>query len=110
LVPLAFALAIAVGALALLRPAWLPAAVLGTVLVAASIWLLATIFWPARAERTCPRCGEERLVRADPQTTMGVRCEACGYKDLEISSWLLAEDEGDSLEQMVIAQRRRGRR
>jgi len=110
LVPFVFALAIAAGALALIRPAWLTAAVLWTVLGLASTWLMVTIFWPARAERTCPRCGEERLVRADPSTTVGVRCEACGHQDLEVSSWFLAEDDGDSLEEIVLSQRRRGRR
>lgn len=109
LVPLAFALAIGTGSLALLRPEWLTAAVLSTVLVLASIWLVFTIFWPARADRTCPRCAEERLVRADPKTTVGVRCEACGHVDLHLSSWFLAEDDGDSLEQIVIRQRGRGR-
>lgn len=76
----------------------------------ALVWVMVSVFWPARADRTCPRCGAERLVRADPRTTLGVRCEACGHEDLEVSSWLLAEDEGDALEEMVISQRRRGRR
>lgn len=110
LVPFAFALAIGAGALALLRPDWLTAAVLSAILVLALAWVMLTIFWPARADRGCPRCGEERLVRADPSTTVGVRCEACGHVDLEVSSWFLAEEEDDSLEPMVISQRRRGRR
>jgi DNA-directed RNA polymerase subunit RPC12/RpoP len=110
LVPLAFGLAIGFGALAFTRPDWLTAAVLWTVLGLASIWVMGTVLWPARAERACPQCGEERLVRADPSTTMGVRCEACGHQDMEVSSWFLAEDEGDSLEEIVLSQRRRGRR
>ena len=64
---------------------------------------------PRLPSRACPACGEERLERLDPTTTMGVRCAACGHEDPEATGWFLAEDEGDDLEPLVLEQRRRKR-
>ena len=79
---------------------WVGAAVGGTVVV----WILAASLWPAKADRTCPSCGEEALERLDPDTTMGLRCTACGHTDPTKSGWFLAEDEGP-LEELALRQR-----
>ncbi|MEX1024474.1 MAG: hypothetical protein WD226_05295 [Planctomycetota bacterium] len=71
-------------------------------------WIVVSVLWPARADRTCPRCGSERLERLDVSTTVGIRCAACGFEDDSKSSWLLAEDEGPPLESLVLRQRRPG--
>lgn len=68
------------------------------------LWVLAASFWPASADRKCPACGEERLERLDPETTMGVRCTACGHVDETKTGWFLAEEEGP-LEELVLRQR-----
>jgi hypothetical protein len=70
------------------------------------LWILVSVLWPARADRTCPRCGGAGLRRIDPGTTHGVACSACGWRDEGESAWLLAEEEGP-LEEIVLAQRRR---
>ncbi len=70
-------------------------------------WVVVSVLWPARAERTCPTCGREAVVRMDHETTHGLICRACGWRDETASSWLLAEEEGP-LEDMVL--RQRGRR
>ena len=68
------------------------------------VWVLAASMWPAEADRTCPQCKEEALERLDPNTTMGLRCTACGHVDAAKSGWFLAEDEGP-LEELVLRQR-----
>lgn len=68
------------------------------------LWVLAASLWPAKADRTCPQCGEDALERLDPDTTMGLRCTACGHTDPTKSGWFLAEDEGP-LEELVLRQR-----
>ena len=72
------------------------------------LWILVSVLWPAHAERRCQKCGRSALVRLDPNTTHGVRCEACGFEDESQSSWLLAEEEGP-LEDVVLASRKRKR-
>jgi hypothetical protein len=115
-------------------PAWLawcaPALLLGAVLLAAWIvfarpfslfglvlgavaavpigWVLVSALWPARAERRCPGCGADALARLDARATHGLVCRACGWRDESASAWLLAEEEGP-LEEIVLAQRGRGR-
>lgn len=79
---------------------WVGGAVGGAVVV----WVLAASLWPAKADRTCPQCGEDALERLDPDTTMGLRCTACGHTDPTKSGWFLAEDEGP-LEELVLRQR-----
>lgn len=79
---------------------WVGGAVGGVVV----LWVLAASLWPAKADRTCPQCGEDALERLDPDTTMGLRCTACGHTDPTKSGWFLAEDEGP-LEELVLRQR-----
>lgn len=93
-------------ALILWQPAWLTGAVVGTVLCAGLLWVAASALWPAKADRSCPECGENTLVRLDPETATGLLCSACGHEDREASSWFLAEEEGP-LEDLVLRQRGR---
>lgn len=92
--------------LVFLRPDWLLGAVLAVVLGSGFLWVLISAFTPAEADRRCPDCGENALVRLDPSTTRGLRCEACGHVDAEASGWFLAEEEGP-LEELVLESRRR---
>ncbi|HVH05581.1 MAG TPA: hypothetical protein VNE71_06245 [Myxococcota bacterium] len=75
------------------------------------VWMLVSVLWPGRADRGCPSCGADALVRIDPRATSGVRCAACGFRDEHQSAWLLAEEEGP-LERTVLRERalRRGRK
>lgn len=84
----------------------LPYVVLGVVLFLGFGWILISSLHPARADRTCPECGEEALERLDPGTTRGVVCSGCGHTDRETSSWFLAEEE-TTLEEIVLAERAR---
>lgn len=71
-------------------------------------WMLVSVFWPARADRTCPACGRETLGRLDSRTTRGVACVACDHVDADQSSFLMAEEEV-LIEPLVLAERgRRG--
>jgi hypothetical protein len=72
--------------------------------LAPALWVLVSALWPARAERRCPACGRDGLARASPRSTVGLVCRACGWRDEESSSWLLAEEEGP-LEEVVLEQR-----
>jgi len=72
------------------------------------LWVVISTLWPARADRSCPRCRGEKLVRMDPGSTLGLSCTDCGYRDPSASSWLLAEEEGP-LETIVLAERERRR-
>lgn len=92
------------GALIVWRPDWLAGAVIAVVVGAGFLWLGVSVFWPNEPSRSCPKCGEDTLVRLDPETTLGLRCTACPYEDAEASSWFLAEEEGP-LEHMVLRQR-----
>jgi hypothetical protein len=87
--------------------AWALAALLTTILV----WILVSVFWPARPDRTCPTCGSPALRRSDGRTTRGIVCNRCGYEDPDQSSFLIAEDEEGAIESIVIEERngRRGR-
>jgi hypothetical protein len=70
------------------------------------VWVLVSALWPARAERGCPACGKDALARLAPESTVGLVCRACGWKDEGASAWLLAEEEGP-LERIVLAERGR---
>jgi hypothetical protein len=94
------------GGIALAGPLSIFAIVLVVLAALPVLWVVVSALWPARAERTCPACRSERLERADPRTTVGVRCLACGWRDDSASAWLLAEEEGP-LEDVVLAQRGR---
>lgn len=68
-------------------------------------WILVSVLWPARADRTCPACGSPTLRRLDDRTTRGVECAACGHRDEERSSFLLAEEDGEALETIRLEER-----
>lgn len=69
------------------------------------LWLAGTTFWPARADRACPECGQDALERMDPATTMGLCCTQCTYQDPLASGWFLAEEEVEGLDDLVRQQR-----
>ena len=107
LFPLAFLGAVGAGAaLILWQPPWLTGAVVAVLLGTGVLWVAVSALWPAKADRNCPECSEDTLVRLDPKTATGLRCSACGYEDPEASSWFLAEEEGP-LEDLVLRQRGR---
>ncbi len=100
--------AIASGVLFVFRgPDQIFGAVFGLVLALGSVWILVSTLLPARADRTCPLCGREGLVRLDPGSTQGLACRLCSWRDESASSFLLAEVEG-SLEDIVLRERERG--
>lgn len=106
MMPLLFLGAIALAtAIVALRPdsilTWVGFGGAGLVL----LWLAATTFWPARADRSCPQCGQETLERMDPATTMGLRCTRCSFEDDAASGWFLAEEEEPDLDSLVRRQR-----
>jgi hypothetical protein len=68
-------------------------------------WILVSVLWPARPDRTCPACGEPSLGRMDADSTRGVACSACGHRDETRSSFLMAEEEGDAIERIRLAAR-----
>ena len=82
----------------------LPFILLGAVIAIGLLWILVSSLSPAKADRTCPECGEQGLERLDPNTTRGVVCSSCGYVDPDISAWYLAEDE-TLLEEIVLSER-----
>lgn len=84
---------------------------LGLSIALALGWVMVSVFYPARAERTCPRCGGEGLERLERESTRGLRCRLCAHVDRSASSFLIAESEG-SLEPLVLRERalRRGAR
>jgi len=104
--PLVFLGAIAIAALVLRAP---PAGLFGAVLFVlfggAIVWIVVSVLWPARAERTCPRCGEEALERIDPTETRGWVCRACQHRDETASVWLMAEEDDAPLEDIVLSRR-----
>jgi hypothetical protein len=77
---------------------------LGALFALALAWILISVLFPAKPDRTCPSCGRERLRRIDERTTRGVVCGACGHADPDQSSFLMAEEEGP-LETIVLAER-----
>ncbi len=109
LVPTLFLGAITVGILIVrTEPSWLFGVVLGVLLVGAVGWVAVSALWPARANRTCPECGEESVERMDPTEVRGLTCSACDWEDPTASAWLLAEDEEPVLEDLVRPRRPRG--
>lgn len=90
-----------------------PLSLFGAVLVGLACvpagWVLVSALFPAKAERRCPACGADALVRLDARSTQGLRCRACDWCDPSASAWLLAEEEGP-LEDIVLAQRGRAPR
>ncbi len=79
--------------------------VFGGVLALGLAWILISSLFPGKADRRCPRCGAHALERLDPKTTRGLRCGACGMVDAHTSSFLLAEDEGATIEDIALRDR-----
>ena len=80
--------------------------VTGAILLLSILWIGISTLWPPHADRTCPSCGSEGLLRLDKTSTVGVRCGDCSWVDRDQSSWLLAEEEGP-LEEIVLSQRKK---
>ncbi|MEM7306757.1 MAG: hypothetical protein AAF682_08805 [Planctomycetota bacterium] len=91
-------------------PTWIFGWVFGGLFAVVLGWIMTSILWPARADRSCPVCEAEAIERVDVRTTFGRRCRACGWQDETLSTWLLAEEEEDQLENLVLEQRRARRR
>lgn len=85
-------------------PFWLFMGAIGLAVGSALVWIAASSLWPATADRRCPVCGEDSLVRLDPLSTRGLSCSACGHTDESASSFLLAEEEG-AIEPIVLHER-----
>ena len=79
--------------------------VVGGLVVLALGWILVSALFPGKADRTCPACGRDTVVRID-ESTRGLVCKACHYRDDNASSFFLAEEEG-ALEPELLARRRR---
>ena len=72
--------ALGLTAIAALSWSWLPALLIGGIVLMLLVWLFVSILSPAVPDRTCPRCREQGLVkirRGEP----GVVCERCGFRD-----------------------------
>jgi DNA-directed RNA polymerase subunit RPC12/RpoP len=83
--------------------------VFGAVVALGLGWILVCSLVPAKADRKCPQCGKQGLVRLDARTTRGVRCTRCSFRDETASSFLLAEEEGVAIEPTVLHERDRRR-
>ena len=74
-------------------------------------WVVASTVLPnAPVDRSCPKCGlEDGLRPAHEDTTRGIACRACDYRDETASAWMIAEEDGP-LEDVVLRERaaRRG--
>lgn len=69
---------------------------LGILLVAFPVlYLLFSVFSPAKPDRKCPECGAEALVPLVPGQEIGTRCTTCGHVDEAASNVLLDADGGD---------------
>lgn len=79
---------------------------LGVVLGLGFLWILISVLFPGKPDRTCPRCGNKALERIDPASTLGIRCRMCAWEDGDASGFLFAEEEGP-LEDTVLRKRRR---
>lgn len=79
---------------------------LGVVMGLGFLWILVSVLFPAKPDRTCPRCGNKALERLDPGSTHGLHCRMCHWEDADASSFLLAEEEG-TFEDAVLRDRGR---
>jgi ribosomal protein L37AE/L43A len=84
--------------------------VFGLVLALGLVWVVVSVLHPSHADRRCPRCGRGALERADRDSLAGVRCRSCSWRDDTASAFLLAEDEGEPFEDVVLRERTSRRR
>lgn len=68
----------------------------GLVLGLGFLWVLVSTLFPSKPDRCCPACGRESLVRLDATSTQGVTCSACSWSDETLSSFYMAEEEGEA--------------
>ncbi len=87
-------------------PAGLFGWIVGGLGALALVWIVVSSLFPASADRNCPACGRDTLVRLSDANTQGKVCKACQWRDETQSSFFLAEEEGP-LEPQILAQRRR---
>ncbi len=66
---------------------------LGVVMGLGFLWILVSVLFPARPDRTCPRCGNRALERLDPGSVHGLRCHMCQWENADAASFLLVEEE-----------------
>lgn len=101
-------LAAVVGGVVLVRlgPIHLFAGLVALGIVLGFGWILASAVLPAApVDRTCPACGlEDGLRPAHEDSTRGIRCRACGFRDEDESAWMIAEEDGP-LESVVLRER-----
>jgi len=97
------------GALVLLRlgPESLLRGFLVAVCALPLVWVFVSIFYPASADRRCPSCHEESLVRTRLDDLQGLHCTRCGFADEHASSWKFAEEGEEALEPFVLRDRGR---
>ncbi len=79
---------------------------LGLVMGLGFLWILVSVLFPAKPDRTCPACGQRSLERIDPKSTHGLCCISCDWRDEAASGFLYAEEEG-AFEDVVLRERRR---
>jgi hypothetical protein len=108
LIPPAFLFATLLGvSIVLSGPLELYGFALTALFVVGVLWTLISVFFPGRAELSCPRCSAPALERLSLDSVTGIRCSACGFEDPDASSWMIAEQEGVPLEGIVMKNRRR---
>ena len=59
---------------------WIPYIAVGGSALLLLGWVLISTLSPAKPDRTCPKCGEEGLVKIE-RGVPGVRCEKCDFRD-----------------------------
>jgi len=69
------------------------------------LWLLVSVFAPAKADRTCPDCGASSVAPASEDRATGLRCRRCGWSDASASAWKHAEEGDRPLEPLVLRER-----
>ena len=92
--------------LLLRRPDGLWGYVVGGIFAVVFGWFLVSTLWPGRANRGCPQCANDSLVRLDENSHHGLRCTHCDFIDESASSFTFAEEEG-ALEETVMRERGR---
>ena len=62
---------------------WIPYVAVGTIVLAAVVWVLVSVLSPAKPNRLCPQCQKEGLVKIR-RGELGVHCEHCDFRDEEM--------------------------